>query len=254
MNTTVEVLGVPIFNGTSAEAAAHIVATCMSGTAKANRFVSATGAHGIVTAKKDPAFRSVLEEAYLNLPDGMPTVWIGRMKGSTRMERCYGPEVFERVIKESAHSSVKHFLCGGKDGIALALAEVCRTQLGNSQCVGTYSPPFRALTSPELADLAREINSTKTDIVWIGLSTPKQEVFARELAKHIQVHFIITVGAAFDFHVGAVRQAPKLIQRMGLEWAFRLATEPARLFRRYLEIVPLFIIYGIRDLASFHRH
>ena len=127
-------------SGTSAEAAAHIVATCTSGTAKANRFVSATGAHGLVTAKKDPAFRSVLEAAYLNLPDGMPTVWIGRMKGSTRMERCYGPEVFERVIKESAHSSVKHFLCGGKDGIALALAEVCRTQLGNSQCVGTYSP------------------------------------------------------------------------------------------------------------------
>jgi N-acetylglucosaminyldiphosphoundecaprenol N-acetyl-beta-D-mannosaminyltransferase len=106
------------------------------------------------------------------------------------------------------------------------------------------------MTLEEMKSLAKEINRLNVDIVWIGLSTPKQELFACELAKLIEVHFVITVGAAFDFHIGSVRQAPQIIQRAGLEWLFRLMMEPRRLYRRYLEIVPYFLYYGIKDLLT----
>jgi N-acetylglucosaminyldiphosphoundecaprenol N-acetyl-beta-D-mannosaminyltransferase len=107
------------------------------------------------------------------------------------------------------------------------------------------------MTDNELKLLAEDINSKNTDIVWIGLSTPKQEIFAYRLSKYTNVHFLCTVGAAFDFHIGAVRQAPPVLQKMGLEWLFRLIMEPKRLFGRYLVIVPLFLYYGIFDIITY---
>ena len=245
-----EVLNIPLYDKPLAHAVDEIVGICVNGSSKSNRLVSATSAHGLVIAQKDQAFADLLGRFYLNLPDGMPAVWVGRMKGSNKMERCYGPDLFKNVMIKTADRPIRHFLCGGKEGVAIRLKDACATNFGNRNCTGTFSPPFRQMTPDEFRRLGNEINEKDVDIVWIGLSTPKQELFAHELGKHTNVHFIITVGAAFDFHTGALKQAPRSFQRMGLEWSYRLLTEPRRLYKRYLEIVPLFIYYNLKDLAK----
>jgi len=217
---------------------------------KNNYLVSATGAHGIITAQKDKQFSEILNSFYMNLPDGMPSVWVGRLKGAKEMQRCYGPDFFKEVIIATSDKNINHFFCGGKDGVAEELKKVCEEKYGNNNIVGTYSPPFKELSDDELLNLAIEINKLNTDIVWIGLSTPKQEIFASRLSKFTNVHFICTVGAAFDFHTGKVKQAPKWIQKVGMEWFFRLVSEPKRLWRRYFEIVPSFIWFNFLDLLK----
>jgi len=213
------------------------------------RLVSATGAHGLVTAKKDDNFRNVLNKFYLNLPDGMPCVWVGRIRGAKKMTRCYGPDFFSDVMIASANTKINHFLCGGKSGVARNLKKACKDKFENDNIVGLYSPPFRAMADSEFQNLGSKINSSKANIVWIGLGTPKQELFAEKLSHYTKVNFIITVGAAFDFHTGNVKQAPKIIQNIGMEWFFRLCMEPKRLWRRYFSVVPLFIYYNAIDLA-----
>jgi N-acetylglucosaminyldiphosphoundecaprenol N-acetyl-beta-D-mannosaminyltransferase len=151
----------------------------------------------------------------------------------------------------SAGKPIKHYLYGGKDGIAKELKLACEFRFKNLNVVGTYCPPFRSMTEDELATLADDINHKNADVVWIGLGTPKQELFAAQLTKYTKVHFIITVGAAFDFHMDKVAQAPKIMQKMGLEWFFRLCREPKRLFKRYAVTVPLFIYYNIKECISY---
>lgn len=226
----------------------QMIMECQSGR-RLNRLVSATGAHGLVTAVEEPSFRLLLNSFSYNLPDGMPGVWVGRWKGAKQMQRCYGPDFFAAVMQATAAFPFRHFLCGGAEGVAEQLKQVCAEKFGNSHVVGVYSPPFREMSEAELQDLAEQINQLAVDIVWIGLSTPKQERFAYRLSHYTDVHFLSTVGAAFDFHTGRVRQAPRWIQRSGLEWFFRLITEPRRLWRRYAKIVPLFIFYNLRELA-----
>lgn len=215
-----------------------------------NKCVSATGAHGMITAIKEQEFKQVLDSFYWNLPDGMPGVWVGRMKGSSTIDRCYGPEFFKRVVENSANTSIKHFFCGGKEGVAGELQKAVGEKFGNFNVVGTYCPPFRSMSEDEFRTLGNQINESGASIVWIGLSTPKQERFARQLEKFTSVHFIVTVGAAFDFHTGKVKQAPAWMQRLSMEWFFRLMMEPKRLYKRYLEIVPLFIYYNLKELIA----
>lgn len=221
---------------------------------KRNLLVSATGAHGLITAKKNVYFDKVLRRFYLNLPDGVPCVWVGHLKGAKKMTRCYGPDFFRDVITMSANKKVNHFLCGGKPGVARELKGVCNKKFNNGNIVGLFSPPFRVMTDKELINLSQKINSAKADIIWIGLGTPKQEYFAEKLSHFVNVKFIITVGAAFDFHTGRIRQAPKIIQNVGMEWFFRLCMEPKRLWRRYFEIVPAFIYYNLKEIIFFHKN
>lgn len=247
---TIPVLGIPLFSRGLTAAAAEVLDVCLSSAKKGNRLISATSAHGLVEARKDHRFALLLNQFYLNLPDGMPLVWVGRMKGARNMTRCYGPDFFKEVMIRSAGKSIRHFLCGGKEGVASKLADVCAAEYGNHNCVGAYSPPFSGWKEEDFIHLASKINRSASDIVWIGLSTPKQERFAASLAKHLNAHFIVTVGAAFDFHTGKIRQAPRVLQTLGLEWLFRLAMEPRRLFKRYLEIVPMFLLYSIKDILT----
>jgi len=213
-----------------------------------NNLISATGAHGVITAHKDNYFFNILNSFDFNLPDGMPNVWLGKLKGAKKMERCYGPDFFKETIIKTAPYNINHFFCGGKDGVAEELKVACEKKFNNFNVVGTYSPPFREMTDEELNNLANKINVLNTNIVWIGLSTPKQEKFAFRLSKFTNVNFICTVGAAFDFHTEKVKQAPKWIQKIALEWFYRLLMEPRRLWKRYFEIVPLFIFYNILEI------
>jgi len=243
----INVLNIPLYDDKLSSSVSSLITTCLKEEEKINRCVSATGAHGLVLAQKNKGFANTLNSFYWNLPDGMPTVWIGRWKGAKKMVRCYGPDFFKSVMIASADKSIRHYFCGGKNRVADELKSVCEFKLNNPNVVGTYCPPFRQMTDDEMTLLASDINDKNTDVVWIGLSTPKQEFFAIELAKYIKVHFIVTVGAAFDFHTGRVAQAPKIVQKAGLEWFFRLCMEPKRLFKRYAEVVPLFIYYNLKE-------
>jgi N-acetylglucosaminyldiphosphoundecaprenol N-acetyl-beta-D-mannosaminyltransferase len=214
------------------------------------RCISTTGAHGLVEAQKDPSFKNILSSFYLNLPDGMPLVWWGRLKGHATMDRCYGPDFFAAILQATSGLEVAHFFCGGKPGVAEALKQAVEFKFGNKRVSGTYSPPFSPMQEDDWENLVVKINESGAQIIWIGLSTPKQEKFAYELAKRVKVRYIITIGAAFDFHTGRLAQAPTWMQRSGLEWFYRLCKEPRRLWKRYIEIVPKFAIMAGVDLIK----
>jgi len=219
-----------------------------------NVCVSATGAHGIICATKDKDIYNILNLFDYNLPDGQPAVWVAKLKGAKNIKRCFGPFVFKEVMLATANNNINHYFCGGKEGVAEHLIESCANLFNNNNIVGTYCPPFRELNETEILDMAKNINSKGTDILWIGISTPKQEKLAKRLSKYTRVKIIITVGAAFDYYTGTIKIAPKWIQKFGLEWFYRLCLEPKRLYKRYLEIVPKFLIYAILDLMSFYKH
>ena len=254
---TIEVLGVQMYNKDLDAFYNHVLEVVLEESPRSNRCVSATGAHGIIHAKKHASFKELLNSFYANLPDGMPGVWVGRTKGASRMQRCYGPDLFAGLMEITADKNIKHYLCGGKEGVAENLKNACATKFNNKNIVGSYCPPFKKIGEYDYTGIANKINKSGADIVWIGISTPKQEQFANRLAAYTNTHFIITVGAAFDFHIGQLRQAPAWIQKAGLEWFFRLLVEPRRLFKRYLETVPAFLFYGIKDIykhkTSIHR-
>jgi N-acetylglucosaminyldiphosphoundecaprenol N-acetyl-beta-D-mannosaminyltransferase len=246
-----KVAGISMYDGNLQTLIAEMIVQCQSAD-KNNYCISATGAHGIVEANKNPAFKKVLDAFYLNIPDGMPTVWVGQLKGAPKMRRCYGPDFFKKLLIASAERPILHFFCGGKEGIADNLQLNCVERFGNSHVVGTFCPPFREMSDAEMKELGQSIKNAEVDIVWIGLSTPKQEKFAIRLAEFTQTKFIITVGAAFDFHTDQVKQAPQWMQKSGLEWFFRLLMEPKRLFMRYFEIVPKFIWLNIKEFFDFY--
>lgn len=242
-----QISDVPVYHKGPA-AAVHDALTLLSAPPQ-SRCISATGAHGLVEAQKDVLFKEVLQRFYCNLPDGMPLVWVGRAKGFTTMARCYGPDFFAAILSQTAGlQGITHFFCGGKPGVALQLEQQVGLRFNNYQVVGTFCPPFGPMQAADWQALTTAIEKAKPTIIWIGLSTPKQERFATELALRISVHLIVTVGAAFDFYTGLQPQAPRWMQQGGLEWFFRLCTEPRRLWRRYLEIVPKFVFYGMADI------
>ena len=243
----VKILGINIF-ALNIKNAVNLLLHADNGSTQ-SRCVSATGAHGLVYSKRDYEFRQILQSFFLNLPDGMPSAWIGRFKGAKKMKRCYGPDFFKECMISSASTNTTHFLCGGKEGVADKLKKVCETQFG-AAISGTYCPPFLDVSDYDYPAIAKIINKTEAEIVWIGLSTPKQEVFASNLSKYTKVNYICCVGAAFDFHIGNVKQAPDWIQKIGMEWFFRLLMEPKRLWKRYFDIVPLFIYYNFAELMN----
>jgi N-acetylglucosaminyldiphosphoundecaprenol N-acetyl-beta-D-mannosaminyltransferase len=244
----ISVLSVPFYDKDIRSAVSDVMAGIMSGTSTAQNFcISTTGAHGLVEAGKDALFRQVLLDFYLNLPDGMPVVWVGRFKGASSMRRCYGPDFFEALLRATADKPINHFFCGGKKGVAESLKHAVSEKFVNHRVTGVYFPPFREMTDAEMQELGQQIIDSNAHIVWIGISTPKQERFARRLGDFTRTDFIITVGAAFDFHTGRLKQAPKWMQKAGLEWFFRLLAEPGRLYRRYFEVVPKFIWLNIKE-------
>ncbi|HET7216250.1 MAG TPA: WecB/TagA/CpsF family glycosyltransferase [Terriglobia bacterium] len=195
-------------------------------------FVTVTGMHGVVEAQHQPAFKNILNSADLVVPDGMPLVWIGRRHGYNMPRRVYGPELMETFFKTTG-KRYSHFFYGGADGVADLLAARMRNRYG-IRVAGVYSPPFRSLTVEEEGQIADMIQEAAPDVLWVGLSTPKQEQWMWAFHDKVDVPVMVGVGAAFDFHTGRVRQAPVWMREHGLEWFFRLVSEPRRLWRRYL--------------------
>jgi N-acetylglucosaminyldiphosphoundecaprenol N-acetyl-beta-D-mannosaminyltransferase len=196
------------------------------------RYVAVTGMHGISEAQYDHQFRSILRAADLVVPDGMPLVWIGRWRGFQIRRRVYGPELMATFFQQTG-DRYRHFFYGGAPGVADRLSQVARERYG-IRVVGTYCPPFRPLTEEEDCEAMRVIAESRADVLWVGLSTPKQERWMSEHLDKISVPVMLGVGAAFDLNAGTLRQAPSWMREHGLEWFFRLSAEPRRLWHRYL--------------------
>jgi N-acetylglucosaminyldiphosphoundecaprenol N-acetyl-beta-D-mannosaminyltransferase len=208
---------------------------------KAQHYVCVTGVHGVMESQRDDALRRIHNTAGLVTPDGMPLVWLSRMRGRHQVERVYGPDLMAACCATSVRKRYRHFLYGGAEGVAQRLAERLSNRFPGLLVAGWYTPPFRDLTVEEDREVISRINQAQPDIVWVGMSTPKQERWMHQHCGHIAAPVLIGVGAAFDFHAGIKRQAPYWMQRSGLEWSYRLMTEPRRLWRRYLTNNPLFI-------------
>ena len=214
------------------------------------RVVNATSVHGLIEAQRDPGFRAILNGASRITPDGMPLVWLGKLLGMTTMGRVYGPTLMKEVCRRTAGLPVRHFFYGGARGVPEELAWRLEAEFPGLQVAGTLSPPYRALTEDELSEIVFRINWSGADIVWVGLSTPKQERWIAAARDRLCARVVLSVGAAFDFHAGRVRQAPHWIQNAGLEWLFRLSQEPLRLWRRYAYNNPLFVWLALAQLAG----
>jgi N-acetylglucosaminyldiphosphoundecaprenol N-acetyl-beta-D-mannosaminyltransferase len=192
--------------------------------------------HGIAESRTDGEYRCALDFADLVVPDGMPLVWLGRWHGHSLKRRVYGPELMETFCRETG-SAYRHFFYGGGPGTAERLAESLSQRYG-IVVAGTYTPPFRPLTDKEYKDVASLMDDTSPNVLWVGLSTPKQEKWIHQNRHVLPVNVMIGVGAAFDFNSGTTVQAPVWMREHGLEWLFRLSTEPKRLWRRYLVLIP----------------
>jgi N-acetylglucosaminyldiphosphoundecaprenol N-acetyl-beta-D-mannosaminyltransferase len=203
-------------------------------------YISVTGVHGVSEAQDDPQFRRILNESFLCTPDGMPMVWMTKLAGHKEVSRVYGPDLMELVCDRGRAAGFKHFLYGGAEGVADTLKAKLEQRFAGIKIVGTYTPPFRALNDVEELQFRELVARTQPHIIWVGLSTPKQERFMAEYLPKLETNLLIGVGAAFDFHAGKVKQAPRWIQRSGLEWAYRVCQEPGRLWKRYARNNPLF--------------
>jgi N-acetylglucosaminyldiphosphoundecaprenol N-acetyl-beta-D-mannosaminyltransferase len=205
------------------------------------RYICVTGVHGVMESQRDPLLRYVHNRSGLTAPDGMPLVWAGWAAGARHMDRVYGPDLMLAACERAAARGYSSFFYGGRPGVAERLAARLVGAFPGLKIAGTYAPPFRELSAQEDENVVQLISAAQPDLVWVGLGTPKQELWMAAHAHRIDAGVLIGVGAAFDIHAGLTRQAPHWMQRSGLEWAFRLAQEPRRLSRRYLYNNPRFL-------------
>jgi len=225
-----DVLGVGV-HAVDLEAAIRAIAAAIEDRRKG--YVCLTGVHGVMEARRDAELRRILHGALLNLPDGVPTVWVGRSQGHRQMDRVFGPELMAEVCRRSVHTGWRHFLYGGAEGVAPALARRLEERFPGIRVVGFRTPPFRPLRPEEERELAEQVQRCRPDLFWVGLGTPKQERFMAHYSSQLEATLMLGVGAAFDFHTGRLRDAPVWVKRAGLQWAHRLIQEPRRLVRRY---------------------
>jgi len=213
-------------------------------------YVCVTGVHGIMEAQSDEQFRDILNRSFLTTPDGMPTVWLGLVQGFKQMARVYGPDYMLGLCERSVARGYRHFLYGGKPGVADELASELTRRFPGLQIVGTYTPPFRPLTPREEDDLRMQLEAAQADILWCGLSTPKQERFMAAYCHRLPVKLMVGVGAAFDLLSGNLAEAPNWMKKAGLQWLYRLFKEPKRLWRRYLLNNPKFAWLTVLQLTG----
>jgi N-acetylglucosaminyldiphosphoundecaprenol N-acetyl-beta-D-mannosaminyltransferase len=204
-------------------------------------YVCLLGVHGIMEAQRDPALAQVYAHASMRIPDGAPTVWVGRWQGFSKMQRVAGPDLMIEIFRRKEFSNFTHFLYGGKEGIADELRDTLTRRFPGVKIVGTHTPPFRELTLAEEESLATRIHTLKPDMIWVGISTPKQERFMMRMLPMLDTTLMFGVGAAFDFHTGRIKDSPQWVKSAGLQWLHRLIQDPRHLFWRYLRNNPAFL-------------
>ncbi len=213
-------------------------------------YVCITGVHGVMESWRDPELRRIHNEAGLVTPDGMPLVWMSHRLGFGRVRRVYGPDLMRRMTAISAERGYRNYYFGGRPGTVERLSARLQHAHPRLEVAGMMSPPFGQVSAEEDEAMVRAINAARPDIVWVGLSTPKQERWMAAHVGRLSAPVLVGVGAAFDFLAGDKPQAPAWMQRSGLEWLYRMATEPRRLAGRYLRNNPAFIYHAARQLAG----
>ncbi|PGK31199.1 WecB/TagA/CpsF family glycosyltransferase [Priestia megaterium] len=198
-----------------------------------SKYVCVCNTHSLVTSYKNTDFNLALQNANLSIPDGMPLVWALKLYGVKDAERVDGPNLMQHLLMEGAkNKQYKIFLYGNTEECISDLKSVINTQYKGVQVVGSYSPPFRELEKREKQDVIDSINSTDANLVFVSLGCPKQELWMYEMSGKIDAT-MIGVGAAFDFLTNRIKRPPLFFQKIGMEWFFRLLSEPRRLWKRY---------------------
>ena len=218
------------------------------------QYVNVCTVHTVMECQNDTRLRRIVNASGLSTPDGMPLVWLSRLHGHREADRVYGPDLMLALCDRSQTTGRRHFFYGGAPGVADLLARKLQTRFPALVVAGTYSPPYRPVDSHEDSNVLAAINAAAADVVWVGLGTPKQDYWVAHHRSLLSAPVLIAVGAAFDFHAGLLRQAPRWMQRSGLEWLFRLMQEPRRLAFRYLVYNPLFILRVALQLAGIRRY
>jgi N-acetylglucosaminyldiphosphoundecaprenol N-acetyl-beta-D-mannosaminyltransferase len=217
-------------------------------------YVCVTGVHGVIESRRSPRLRAIHNAAGLVVPDGMPLVWLLRRAGYREADRVYGPDLMLAALARPALRDCRHFLYGSSPASIARLRRNLEARFPALRIAGAISPPFRPLSRAEDEAVVTAIDRSGAEIVWVGLSTPKQEIWMAEHRARLRANVLIGVGAAFDMHAGLLRQAPRAMQRCGLEWLFRLAVEPRRLWRRYLRNNPRFIAEVLAQATGLRRY
>ena len=217
-------------------------------------YIVLTGVHGIIEMQNNKELLNINNNAGLVTPDGMPTVWYGKFLGFKNIEKVYAPDIMFKIFEQSVKNGYKHYLYGGKDGVAKKLAVTLSEKYPGIEIVGTYCPPFRPLTKEEVLDIQNDINSSGANIVWCGLGCPKQEKWMFEFRSRLNAPVLIGVGAGFDFLSGEKPLATEFIKNSGFEWLFRLIKDPKYLWKRYFKIVPLFLILIVLEFLGLYKN
>jgi N-acetylglucosaminyldiphosphoundecaprenol N-acetyl-beta-D-mannosaminyltransferase len=232
------VLGIAIDAINMDEAVAKIAQQLQS---RSKGYVCLCGVHGIMEAQRDRDVARAFAGASLVVPDGMPTVWVGRHQGNSEMERVTGPDLMLEILRRNEFRGYKHFFCGGKDGVAAELRDKLHAKYPWVQIVGVHTPPFGPMSSAEEKEFVATVRRLRPDIVWIGISTPKQERFMERYLPLLDTTLMFGVGAAFDFHTGRISDCAEWIKLAGLQWFHRLLQDPKHLWKRYLRNNPAFM-------------
>lgn len=236
----VEILGVPLAL-TDYEQTLQWMDAAVAARRKA--YVCVAAVHTVMLFQEDPELREAVLASTFTVPDGQPLVWAMNALGANLSRRVYGPDLMAKACARAAQTGTRMFLYGTKSEAALAdLTRILERRYPGLRVVGGHPPVFRALSEDEQAEVAAKINASGADVVWVGLGVPRQEKWMHAMRPQLDAPVLVGVGAAFDFHAGTVRQAPAWLQRIGMEWAFRLAMEPRRLWKRYARYNPLFVL------------
>ncbi|MBE2182893.1 MAG: WecB/TagA/CpsF family glycosyltransferase [Anaerolineae bacterium] len=208
---------------------------------QARRYVCTCPVYTLMMCYERPPVMAAVNGADMVTADGVPVVWLQRKRGATMAERVYGPDVMQALCERTANTPARHYFWGGENGVAAALAAQLRSQAAGLQVAGSYSPPIAPLGSEPDASAISRLNDSGADVIWVGLGSPKQDLWMAQHRPYLNAPLLIGVGAAFDMLAGVKKQAPRWMQRTGLEWLFRLLQEPGRLGKRYLIYNPKFL-------------
>ena len=247
----VNILGVRVSAFDLSTATAEMAAAIA---ANARAYASTCPVYTLMQGHERPEVRAALNGADWVTPDGMPVVWALRALGAGGAGRVYGPDLMLALSEASARHGYRQFYLGGAPGVADELARVLPARFPGLSVAGACSPPFRPLAEAERRALVAQVNYTQPHIVWVGLGSPKQDLWMAEFRPQLNAPLLVGVGAAFDFLTGRQPQAPRWAQRSGLEWLFRLVSDPARLWRRYVIYNPRFILQLALQLAGLRRY
>lgn len=247
MTRRFDVIGNRITVATGESAVADLLAGVRAGQ---GGYVCFVNAHVAVTGREDAAVRAAVDESFMSLPDGRPVFLAGKLRGVAPLEPVPGPDFMATVLARREDPPLRHFFLGGREEVLGRLVEVVHERYPGAEVAGAWSPPFRPLSDAEWAEALAKVRATRPDLVWVGLGAPKQELFMQAHWRELAPALLLGVGAAFDFMAGSVARAPAWMRRAGLEWLYRLVSEPRRLWRRYAYTNTMFVAYFLRDALS----